>query len=61
MDPDAAVRRFKKEAGDRARGKLVFPRRRPKGECRVARLLVGLVLLVTVYGGWYYLTVKIIC
>ena len=38
MDPDAAVRRFKKEAGDpRARPELVFPRQRSKGVCRVAR------------------------
>ncbi|MED5336531.1 MAG: RodZ domain-containing protein [Pseudomonadota bacterium] len=60
MDPDAAVRRFKKEAGDpRVRPELVFPSPAPEGRVPGgAALLVGLVLLVTVYGGWYYLTSK---
>lgn len=58
LDPDEIARRFKAEAGEvNARGELAFPAPVPeRGIPAGAVVLLGLVLAIGAYAGWYHLS-----
>ena len=57
LDPEETVRRFKTEAGEISRTELVFPAPVPeRGLPAGAIVLLGLVLAIGTYVGWYRLS-----
>ena len=58
LDPDEIARRFKAEVGEvNARGELAFPAPVPeRGIPAGAVVLLGLVLAIGAYAGWYHLS-----
>ena len=58
LDPNEVVRRFKAEASDvNARPELIFPETAPERSVPAgAVVLLGIVLAVAAYAGWYHLS-----